>query len=104
VLSPKDLEMLQHVLTSAWFYSPEKFLKSVLARTGQSFEGVVSFGFHHEYPEEIPYGVGLSYFEDELVLDDASFDREVLAFAKGKGFPRELEPLIDALTARVAAA
>lgn len=77
----EDLLPLCRVVESAWAYGPEEFLKAVTRRQGQSFEGVVSFSFYAEYPEELLPGVTLGYFEDSCLVDDGFFVAFVLGFA-----------------------
>jgi hypothetical protein len=79
---PEGYEPLCRVVETAWMYDPVKFLSSIMARTGQSFEGVVSFGFHEQYPEEIPEGVSLDYLGDELLLSERFLDAFVARFVR----------------------
>lgn len=93
-------ELVQNVLETAWAYGPAAFLGSVLAHTGQSFEGEVSFGFHDSCPDEIAEGAVLSYLGDELALSAAALDRLVVDFAAAR-LAVTPEPALAALVAQL---
>lgn len=62
------------VVESLFRYAPERFVRSLAAATGQSVEGVVSFGFHGEHPGEIPPGhVSADYLDEEAHVTDTAF-------------------------------
>ncbi|HZS37581.1 MAG TPA: hypothetical protein VFF06_12180 [Polyangia bacterium] len=73
------LRVLGAVVASAWLYGPEALLASVEARTGRSFEGVVSFGFP-DGDEFLGPGVALAYLDEELVVEERVFRAFVRAF------------------------
>jgi hypothetical protein len=73
------LRVLGVVVSSAWSYGPAALLDSVDARTGMSFEGVVSFGF----PDGVEFlgpGVCLSFLDEDLIVEEAAFRAFVRAF------------------------
>ena len=82
ILWPEGHEPLCRVVETCWRYNAVKFLSSILARTGQSFEGAVSFAFHAQYPEEIAEGIRLDYLGVEQVVSEAWIDAFVACFAR----------------------
>ena len=59
---------------TAYIYDPERMLFSLKKRQGLSYEGVVSFAFHQEYPDEAPPGfVAASYFELDQNIAESDF-------------------------------
>ena len=61
------------VVETSWRYSPFKFIKSVLEKHGQSFEGSVSFAYYDDYPDELEQGVTIDYLGQEQVVSEELF-------------------------------
>lgn len=79
---PPDAEALCEVVNTAFLHDPETLLTNLIRRTGQSFEGVASYGFHREYPSRIPLGmVTVDYFDAEMLLRQSSFIASALTLA-----------------------
>lgn len=71
---PAHATALCEVVNSAFVIDPVGLLESLRNRTGLSFEGVASFAFHHEFPDETPPGhVSVDYFETEQVVPESQF-------------------------------
>lgn len=69
------------VVSSFWTNHSKQVLESIRARTGMSLEGDVSFGYHEEYPEELPPGVTVREFERSATVPAAFFARYVVEYA-----------------------
>lgn len=102
---PRYLPLCQTVETS-WLHDPVKLLKSVIDEHGQSFEGSVAFGYHHDYPDELLPGVTIDYLGEELVISEEQFRHFVVEFAsfylqarsllrKGESADNGLAPLVE---------
>lgn len=71
---PAECEALCAVLDTAFLNGPSRLLDDLVSSSGRSYEGVVSYGFHSEFPHEIPEGrVLISYFELEQNLLEPLF-------------------------------
>jgi hypothetical protein len=77
----RQLTPLCKAIETSWSYSPAKLLRAVLGRHGQSFEGVVSFAYHEDYPDELAPGVTASYLDDEVNVAESFFVGLVREFA-----------------------
>ncbi len=78
---PEGCAPLCRVVETAFRYDAAKFFSSILARTGQSFEGEVSFAFHEQYPDEIPEGASFNYLGEEQQMSESLLDEFVARFA-----------------------
>lgn len=82
VVWPEGYQPLCRVVETACRYDVSDFLSSILARTGQSFEGVASSGFHVQYPEAIKEGSSFDYLGEEQLVSDQFFDAFVARFTR----------------------
>ena len=74
VRGPKECEALCAVLNTAFLHGLSRLLDDLVRSSGRSYEGVVAYGFHSEFPHEIPEGrVLISYFELEQNLPEEVF-------------------------------
>lgn len=75
----EEVGVLGQVVCSMWMRSPETFLNSIDARTGQSCEGEIAFGFEEDH--QPPRTVTVFAHDAEETVDTDSFERFVVEFA-----------------------
>lgn len=82
-INPGEREALCRVVETAWAYSPRLLLESLECHEGQGYEGVATYVFHREAPDEMKPGmVALYYFDREEIVDESAFRAFVLDFAR----------------------
>lgn len=74
---------LCETVKTGWYCGRERFLRQVLEGNGQSFEGIVSYTFHGDEPEEVPAGtVMVDFLDEEQFVAEPFFYRFVVKFGR----------------------
>ncbi len=61
------------VVKTSWSYGPVKFIDSIRAKHGQSFEGEVGFAFFNDFPDELQPGITFFYLDQETTVKESFF-------------------------------